>query len=103
MNVRGQSIGREIAVCRADDGDAVLAIARNRGDLAELAGRNPTIDTLVVDATEDDAPASVFARTRPDLLVLSAGAQPPAAPLPELSRTQFAANWDVDVKGQFDF
>ena len=40
---------------------------------------------------------------QPDVLVLSAGAFPPAAPLHEQNWQQFRVNWETDVKMAFHF
>ena len=49
-----------------------------------------------------DRPQKKIRRT-PDVLVLSAGAFPPAAPLHEQSWREFAVNWETDVKIAFHF
>jgi NAD(P)-dependent dehydrogenase (short-subunit alcohol dehydrogenase family) len=45
----------------------------------------------------------VFDVLEPDILVLCAGAFPPAAPLHEQSWQEFAVNWETDVKIAFHF
>jgi NAD(P)-dependent dehydrogenase (short-subunit alcohol dehydrogenase family) len=45
----------------------------------------------------------VFDVLRPDILVVTAGAFPPAAPLYEQSWREFSVNWEVDVKVAFHF
>lgn len=98
-----RGLGREIALACAEQGGAVLAVARGRDGLADLASQNPLIETLALDAVSEIAAAAVFAKLRPDALILSLGAKPPAAPLPELSWAQFAVNWGVDVRASFEF
>lgn len=98
-----RGIGRAIALACAKEGAAVLAVARSQGDLAELARQSPAIEALPLDAAADDAPAAVFAKVRPDVLIVSAGATPAAAPLQEQSWAQFAVNWNMDVKASFEF
>ena len=51
----------------------------------------------------DFAPDEVFAALEPDVLVISAGALAPAAPVHELSWELFSANWETDVKASFLF
>src|SRR5262249_9863991 len=48
-------------------------------------------------------PAKVFDVLQPDVLVVSAGAFPPAAPLFKQSWREFAVNWETDVKIAFHF
>ena len=45
----------------------------------------------------------MFDVLRPDVLVVTAGAFPPAAPLHEQSWREFSVNWEVDVKVAFHF
>jgi len=45
----------------------------------------------------------VFDVLRPDVLVVTAGVFPPAAPLHEQSWREFSVNWEVDVKVAFHF
>ncbi|ACB96112.1 SDR family oxidoreductase [Beijerinckia indica] len=96
-------VGRKIVEAGARLGAQVLAVARRSGPLEEVARDVPGISTLSLDATADDAPARVFAVARPDILVLSGGALPPAAPLHEQSWGEFAANWEQDTKMTFQF
>jgi NAD(P)-dependent dehydrogenase (short-subunit alcohol dehydrogenase family) len=98
-----RGIGREIALACAREGGVVLAVARGQDDLAELARQSSAIDTLALDAAAEDAPTAVFAKMRPDVLVIAAGALPPTAPLPDLTWTQFAVNWETDVRLSFEF
>jgi NAD(P)-dependent dehydrogenase (short-subunit alcohol dehydrogenase family) len=58
---------------------------------------------LSLDATDEAAPSKVFDVLQPDVLVLCAGAFPPAAPLHEQSWREFAVNWETDVKIAFHF
>jgi NAD(P)-dependent dehydrogenase (short-subunit alcohol dehydrogenase family) len=85
----------------AAEGAHVLAVARNRSRLDALARDVAGVDVLELDATSEDAPAHVF-RTLPlDILIVCGGAMPPTGPIHELSWTQFAANWETDVKMAF--
>jgi NAD(P)-dependent dehydrogenase (short-subunit alcohol dehydrogenase family) len=85
----------------AAEGAHVLAVARNRSRLDALARDVAGVDVLELDATSEDAPAHVF-RTLPlDILIVCGGATPPTGPIHELSWTQFAANWETDVKMAF--
>jgi NAD(P)-dependent dehydrogenase (short-subunit alcohol dehydrogenase family) len=91
--------GRRIVEASFVAGARVLAVARKPGPLAELAGA----ETLALDATDESAPARVFDRCDPDVLILCGGVFPPAAPLHKLSWEEFAANWESDVRMSFNF
>lgn len=98
-----RGVGRRIVETATGNGAHVLAVARQARELRQLAETVPDLDTLPLDATDEDAPAKVFALLRPDILVLSAGAFPPAGPLHEQSWPDFAINWETDVKIAFNF
>jgi NAD(P)-dependent dehydrogenase (short-subunit alcohol dehydrogenase family) len=80
-----------------------LAVARGRTALDRLAREIAGLDVMVLDASHEDAPAAVFDAVTPDVLVISGGARPPAAPLHEMTWSQFAVNWESDVKMSFCF
>lgn len=99
-----RGVGRRIVEIAVRDGAArVLAVARRESPLRELARDVPGVEVLALDAATDGAPAKVFATLLPDVLVLGAGAFPPAAPLHQLSWPEFAVNWEADVKIAFHF
>jgi NAD(P)-dependent dehydrogenase (short-subunit alcohol dehydrogenase family) len=98
-----RGVGRRIVEATARNGGRVLAVARQAGPLQQLAEEVPGAEILSLDATDEGAPAKVFDVLQPDVLVLCAGAFPPAAPLHKLSWPQFAVNWETDVKLAFHF
>jgi NAD(P)-dependent dehydrogenase (short-subunit alcohol dehydrogenase family) len=53
---------------------------------------------MAADVTDEVAARRILAETRPDILVLNAGAKPCMGRLDQLSWTDFTATWDVDVK-----
>ena len=63
-----------------------------------MAKEIPGVEVLPLDAADESAPSKVFGVLKPDILILCAGAFPPAAPLHEQSWQQFAVNWETDVK-----
>jgi NAD(P)-dependent dehydrogenase (short-subunit alcohol dehydrogenase family) len=71
--------------------------------LRQLAEAVPGTEVLALDATDEGTPAKVFDVLRPDVLVVCAGAFPPAAPLHQQSWQEFAVNWETDVKIAFHF
>ena len=96
-------VGRQIAEVSLRNGAHVLAVARQEQPLRQLAEDVSGIEILSLDATDEDAPGKVFSVLEPDVLVLCAGAFPPAAPLHEQSWHEFAINWETDVKIAFHF
>src|SRR5262245_54788178 len=78
----GRGVGRRIVEAGIRNGARVLAVARQEAPLRELAKEVPGTEVLPLDATDQGAPSKVFDVVQPDILVLCAGAFPPAAPLP---------------------
>lgn len=93
-----RGLGRAIVATAQAQGARVLAVARQQEPLSTLANDFPGVRVLQLDATDEHAPARVFATLPPDILVVSAGAIPHAAPLGEQSWEQFSRNWNTDVK-----
>jgi NAD(P)-dependent dehydrogenase (short-subunit alcohol dehydrogenase family) len=98
-----RGVGRKIVEMAYAEGANVLAVARDHRALGELATVATGVRTLPLDATAEDAPDTVFGTLRPDVLVVCGGAIPPMAPLQELNWSQFAINWEADVKASFLF
>jgi NAD(P)-dependent dehydrogenase (short-subunit alcohol dehydrogenase family) len=98
-----RGVGRRIVEAGIRNGAHVLAVARQEGPLRRLAQEVPGTEVLALDATDEGAPEKVFDVLRPEILVLCAGAFPPAAPLHKLSWREFAVNWETDVKIAFNF
>jgi NAD(P)-dependent dehydrogenase (short-subunit alcohol dehydrogenase family) len=98
-----RGVGRRTTEAAAREGAHVLAVARQEALLRQLAQEVPGAKVLALDATDEGAPAKVFAVLQPDILVVCAGAFPPAAPLHEQSWREFAVNWETDVKIAFNF
>ncbi|OAF09162.1 SDR family NAD(P)-dependent oxidoreductase [Bradyrhizobium neotropicale] len=98
-----RGVGRTIAEVAHDQGAQVLAVARQERMLRQLAEQVSGISILPLDATDEDAPARAFGVHKPDVLVLCAGALPPAAPFYEQNWHEFAINWETDVRIAFHF
>jgi len=98
-----RGVGRRIVAAAVGNGARVLAVARHEAALRQLAEEICGAEVLALDATDAAAPSRVFDVLEPDVLVVCAGAFPPAAPLHELSWQEFAVNWETDVKIAFHF
>ena len=98
-----RGVGRRIVDAGVSNGARVLAVARQEGPLRQLAEQVSSAGILSLDATDEGAPSKVFDVLEPDILVLCAGAFPPAAPLHEQTWREFAVNWETDVKIAFHF
>jgi NAD(P)-dependent dehydrogenase (short-subunit alcohol dehydrogenase family) len=96
-------VGRRIVEAGIRNGARVLAVARQEAPLRQLIQQVPGVEALSLDAADEGAPAKVFDVLPPDILVVSAGALPPAAPLFKQSWREFAVNWETDVKIAFHF
>src|SRR6516162_9004215 len=96
-------VGRRIVEAGIRNGARVLAVARQEAPLRQLIQQVPGVEALSLDAADEAAPAKVFDVLPPDILVISAGALPPAAPLFKQSWQEFAVNWEADVKIAFHF
>jgi NAD(P)-dependent dehydrogenase (short-subunit alcohol dehydrogenase family) len=98
-----RGVGRRIVEAGVRNGARVLAVARDEDRLRQLASEVRGVETLSLDAAADDAAEKVFDVLTPDILVVAAGAFPPAAPLHEQDWRQFSINWESDVKIAFHF
>jgi NAD(P)-dependent dehydrogenase (short-subunit alcohol dehydrogenase family) len=96
-------VGRRIVQAGVRNGARTLAVARREEPLRRLAEAAPGAEILALDGTDEGAPAKVFETLTPDLLVISGGVFPTAAPLHEQSWRDFSVNWEVDVKIAFNF
>ena len=98
-----RGVGRRIVEGAVRNGARVLAVARQQDRLRQLAHEVPGAEVLPLDAADEAAPSKVFDVLQPDILVLCAGAFPPAAPMHQQSWREFAVNWETDVKIAFHF
>jgi NAD(P)-dependent dehydrogenase (short-subunit alcohol dehydrogenase family) len=98
-----RGVGRQIVEAGHRNGARVLAVARDEARLRQLAKDSPGVETLSLDASDEAAPSQVFGVLKPDILVIAAGAFPPAGPIHEQSWREFSVNWESDVKIAFHF
>jgi len=95
----GQGIVRALAA----EGAAVWALGRDAAQLDRLKREVQGLQTLVADVSEPQTAPQTLRATRPDMLVLNAGATPTMAPLHQQSWEQFARTWQTDVHMTFAF
>ena len=81
-------------------GAKVTVVARN-SDALESVQAQLGVATVCADVTDAAAAHRVLSETRPDLLVLNAGAKPPMGRLDKLSWDDFSKTWETDVKAGF--
>src|SRR5258708_2180804 len=93
-----KGVGRAIVGATHAQGAQVLAVARKAEPLNKLAAAFQGVRILALDASDERAPATVFATLSPDILIVCAGAIPHAAPLVEQTFEQFSRNWNSEVK-----
>src|SRR2546427_5208803 len=84
-----RGVGRRVVEAALGAGARVLGVARQEERLRPLAREVQGVEVLALDATEESAPSRVFDVLRPDVLVVTGGAFPPAAPLHEQSWREF--------------
>jgi NAD(P)-dependent dehydrogenase (short-subunit alcohol dehydrogenase family) len=99
-----RGFGRAIAIALAKAGAQVVGVARDRIKLAELrAELGPEFIPVAADAADPVSAGQLIDRWRPRLLVLNAGANPLARPLPRHTWQTFSRNWEVDVQQAFNW
>ena len=99
-----RGLGRGMATALAAEGATVVAVARSREALAELASAtSDRIRPEPADAADPAAASTLIARHQPDVLVLVAGATPQPRPLQQHTWETFSVNWETDVRIAFEW
>jgi NAD(P)-dependent dehydrogenase (short-subunit alcohol dehydrogenase family) len=98
-----RGLGRGVALAFDEAGAPVVAIARSRPALDELAADGMNIRTEAADAADAAVAWDVLDRHRPQILILVAGANPVMHPLAHQTWETFSVNWHVDVKIAFNW
>jgi NAD(P)-dependent dehydrogenase (short-subunit alcohol dehydrogenase family) len=78
-------------------GARATVVARDAVALAAVHARLG-VTTIAADVTEKAAAQRILGQTRPDILVLNAGAKPPMGRFDQVSWADFTAVWETDVK-----
>jgi len=106
MNVRNRvavvtggsrGLGLGIVEALAHEGARVKVVARGTADLDAVRGRLD-VETFSADIADQQAANRILSDHRPDILVLNAGAIPPAGPIDRISWDDFTAVWNTDVR-----
>ena len=98
-----RGLGRGIATALADAGAPVIAVARSRPALADLADTAANISTEVADAADPTVAGALLDRHEPSILILVAGATPLMRPLQHQTWETFSVNWHTDVRIAFNW
>jgi NAD(P)-dependent dehydrogenase (short-subunit alcohol dehydrogenase family) len=100
--VTGGSRGLGLGLVEAlvAQGAQVTVVARG-ADALEAVRVRLGVDAVCADVTEAAAAQRVLSETRPDVLVLNAGARPPMGRLDQMGWHDFTATWEADVKAGF--
>ncbi len=98
-----RGLGQGIVRALAAEGAAVWTLARDAERLDQLKREVAGVQTLVADVTDPQTAPQTLRATRPDILVLGAGATPTMAPVHQQSWEQFSRVWETDVHMTFSF
>ena len=98
-----RGLGQGIVRALAAEGAAVWALARDAERLDQLKHTVDGVHTLVADVADPPTASQTLRATRPDILVLNAGATPFLAPIHQQSWEQFSRTWNTDVHMTFSF
>lgn len=98
-----RGLGRGIATAFAQAGAPVIAVARKRAALAELAAGAAAIRPEVADAADPTVAGTLLDRFEPHNVILVAGAAPLVRPLHHQTWETFSANWHTDVRVAFNW
>ncbi|WP_330186173.1 SDR family NAD(P)-dependent oxidoreductase [Dactylosporangium sp. AC04546] len=105
MVVTGASrgFGRVVAAAFTGRRVRVVGIARTAATLDRAAAQlGDAFVSEPGDAADPALARRILAEHRPDVVVLCAGAQPPAGPFHELGWAEFARNREVDVRQAYE-
>jgi NAD(P)-dependent dehydrogenase (short-subunit alcohol dehydrogenase family) len=99
-----RGFGRAIAGAFADAGATVVGISRTQSTLDSTAAElGEGFVAEAGDAADPVLAQRVLRVHRPTIVVLCAGARPPAGPVHELGWEEFGRNWEMDVRQAFEW
>ena len=96
-----RGLGRGVVEALAGRGARVVAVARNRADLATLTREVRGTEACEGDAADENLAERLLTREQPQVVVLCAGAAPKLGALQEQTWEGFSTNWEVDAKSTF--
>lgn len=96
-----RGLGRGIALAFDEAGAPVVAVARSRPALDELATAGKNIEVEAADATDATMAWHLVDRHQPQVLIVVAGANPVMRSLQHQTWETFSTNWHTDVKIAF--
>jgi len=98
-----RGLGRGIAEAFDDAGASVIAVARDRSALENLATERAGVVPEVADAAYPTAAGTLLDRHSPRVLAIVAGAAPLPRPLHQQTWETFSLNWNTDVRIAFQW
>ncbi|WP_123026996.1 SDR family oxidoreductase [Mycolicibacterium stellerae] len=96
-----RGLGRGIALAFDEAGAPVVAVARSRPALDEVAAVSKNIQVEAADATDATMAWNLMDRHKPAVLIIVAGANPVMRSIQHQTWETFSANWHTDVKIAF--
>lgn len=97
-----RGFGRAITAELIERGVRVVGVARDLASLEQVrAELGPKFIPVVADAADGGVASNLIDTYRPQMVVLNAGAVPPARPLHHHSWRSFSVNWEMDVRQAF--
>jgi NAD(P)-dependent dehydrogenase (short-subunit alcohol dehydrogenase family) len=93
-----RGLGLGLVEALLERGAKVSVVARSAMDLEAVSARLG-VKTISADITDERAAKHILGETRPDVLILNAGATPRMGPIDALSWDDFTKPWETDVKG----
>ena len=92
-----RGLGLGIVEALAARSAMVTMVARNAATPHQSPGR-VNVTTVSIDATNSEAARTVMEESRPEIVIMNAGAEPPMARIDQIDWEAFTKNWNVDVK-----
>ncbi|MBX5081256.1 SDR family NAD(P)-dependent oxidoreductase [Rhizobium lentis] len=92
-----RGLGKGLAEAFIARAAEVTVVARN-ATVVHGPAEQAAITAISADATDVDAAWRIMERTRPDVVIMNAGAEPPMERIDRIGWEAFTTNWNVDVK-----
>lgn len=77
---------------------AELTVVARHGEALQQLGKRMPVTTITADATDAEAATTIIQEQRPEITIISAGAEPPMGRIDKIDWETFTKNWNVDVK-----